>query len=291
MLNIGISQQQSLVFEGRSHYGRLVWPSPVITHAKILTTSNSTLLAETSQHHGWRFREDSFDPISRIRRGRFYYSDQGQPQSWFIQPNPIVIFERSSEADNLMYLETFFGRSIYHEFLKNKHEQPLVLLGFDDRFTIWTIINVEVMSTGEELVTLKSRVSLGILPNIDYSKIPPHHHGNIRDSLDTFLNEVYRASPVSVIDRARDAASQILIAFLGIEGRDAKDLGPLIVALEEQKKIIGSNAAKIIARLHARAKPVERQKNQMREVREQDAQLATQCLGTLLCEIGWADWV
>jgi hypothetical protein len=49
-------------------------------------------------------------------------------------------------------------------------------------------------------------------------------------------------------------------------------------------------AAKIIARLHARAKPAEEARRPMRPVREQDAELATQCVGTILCELGWAEW-
>jgi hypothetical protein len=79
------------------------------------------------------------------------------------------------------------------------------------------------------------------------------------------------------------------LAHFGLTGSEAKDLSELAKRLGDDRKII-TNAAGIIARLHARAKPVERAKRPMRKIREQDAQFATQCLGTILCELGWADW-
>jgi len=53
---------------------------------------------------------------------------------------------------------------------------------------------------------------------------------------------------------------------------------------------VRAGSADDYARLHARAKPVERAKRPMRPVREQDAELAIQCVGTILCELGWAEW-
>lgn len=75
-------------------------------------------------------------------------------------------------------------------------------------------------------------------------------------------------------------------------GEGAKDLGALTNDLERENepKVIAVGAAKVIARLHARAKPVEKAKRPLREIREQDAELAAQCLGVILCELGWADW-
>lgn len=52
-----------------------------------------------------------------------------------------------------------------------------------------------------------------------------------------------------------------------------------------------TNSAQSIARLHARAKPSEQNRRQMRPIREQDAEFAIKCVGIILCEIGWADWV
>lgn len=296
-MNIGIDRDRNLCYEGRSTWGHAVWPSPVITPARIVFEQEGDLKAENRRDlvgDAWIFREDSFDPIARIRRGRFYQAGNQQPQKWHVQVHPAIPSETREANKGIVtkLLETFYGNPIWHRFIKDQKEQPLVLLGFDERFTVWTIINVESISTGEDLVTLKSCSSLGVLPQIESGKIPENSRTAVMASLDAFADEVYHAAPVSVIDRARDAASQILLAYFGLVGEGAKDLGALTHDLEKENepKIIAVSAARIIARLHARAKPVEKAKYSLREIREQDAELAARCLGVILCELGWAEW-
>ena len=187
-------------------------------------------------------------------------------------------------------LEIFYGNPIWHKHIEGKRELPLVLLGADARFTAWTIISVEAIVTGEDLVTLKARSSFGILPKIIDANVPAAFKAKLSETLALFADEVHRASPVSVIDRARDAAAHALLAYFQLQGSDAQDLGKLIKRLQDENKTVAASAANIIARLHARAKPSEQEKRELRSIREQDAELATQCLGALLCEIGLAEW-
>ena len=296
-MNIGIDRDNNLFYEGRSTWGHAVWPSPVITPARIVFEQEGDLKAENRRDlvgDAWIFREDSFDPIVRIRRGRFYQAGDQQPQNWHVQVHPAIPSEGREANKGIVtkLLETFHGNPIWHRFIKGQTNQPLVLLGFDERFTVWTIINVENISTGEDLVTLKSCSCLGVLPEVESEKIPDNNRSAVMASLDAFADEVYQAAPVSVIDRSRDAASLVLLAYFDLVGEGAKDLGALTNDLEKENepKIIAVSAAKIIARLHARAKPVEQAKRSLRGIREQDAELATQCLGVILCELGWADW-
>ena len=158
--------------------------------------------------------------------------------------------------------------------------------------TIWNIIAIESISTGEDLVTLKSCSSLGILPEVESSEIPESSRKAVMETLDIFADEVHRAAPASVIDRARESISQVLLAYLALEGKNAKDLSGLIKDLERKhgQKVITVAAAKIIARLHAGAKPVEKTKRSLPEICQQDAELAAQCVGVILCELGWANW-
>lgn len=295
MLNIGIETQQGLVYEGAGRYGRAIWPTPIITPAKIVFASEGPLKAEGSHEsitQACRFREDVYDPIARIRRGRFYFAEGTQPTEWYVQPHPALPYERAEgdKHDLTKRLENFHGKPIWYDYIKGRREQPLVLLGRDDRFTVWTIINVEAIATGEDLVTLKARSSLGVLPVVSEEKIPASFRAGVLESLSAFADEVHRSAPVSVIDRARDAASHILLAYFDATGKDAKDLSEMVKPLDDKKLVIAASAAKIIARLHARAKPVEREKRTLRAIREEDAQLATQCVGTILCELKWADW-
>jgi len=297
MLVIGTDTSHDLVYEGSGSYGRALWPPPILSPARIVFVSEGPLRAESSNDSitsVCRFREDYYDPIARIRRGQFYFADgsRQQPTQWFVEPHPALPSEAGIKDKHDLHkdLFTFHGNSVWHKYLKDRDEQPLVLLGRDDRFTIWTIVDIEVMATGEDLVTLKARSGLGVLPVIDYNKIPDAFRAAIRENLSAFADEVHRSGPVSVIDRARDAATHILLAHFGLQGQDAKDLGGLIRKLEGERFVIVESAAKIINRLHARAKPSEKERRGLRIVREQDAQLATQCVGTMLCELNWADW-
>lgn len=295
MINIGIEKYQGLVYEIDGDRGRPVWPTPVITTAKFRYSSDGTLQAESACNvFGYRFREDSYDPIARIRRGRFYCADgSSQPKGCVVSPHPAVPIESTARDIHVhpKSLEVFYGQPIWHKYISGKRELPLVLLGVDERFTIWTIIDVEAIMTGEDLVTLKSRSSFGILPQIIEAEVPAAFKTKLAETLAVFIDEVHRAAPTSVIDRARDAATQALLAYFDLKGSAAQDLGELIKRLHKEKRVVAANAASIIARLHARAKPSEQEKRVLRSIRERDADLAAQCLGALLCEIGFAEWI
>lgn len=294
MISIGIDTNNGLVYEGDGFYGRGLWPTPVITPACFFYPSDGEPKAHlSSDRHGYRFREDSFDPISRIRRGRFYRSDQQQPMQWpRCSHHPGFLLDAIDLQVHAKgkSLDTFREWKIWPEHVQAKREQPLVLLGMDDRFTSWSIISVEASATGEDFVTLKARNSFGVLPRIFIEKIPEEFRAKLNETLETFVNEVHRASPVSVIDRARDVASYALLAYFNLRGEDAKDLSALAKKLEEDKRYIAANVAKTIAQLHSRAKPSEQERRDLRPIREQDADLAVQCVGALMCEIGLAEW-
>lgn len=289
-MRIGIDRNNHAVYEGESFYGRPLWPAPILTPATIVFPSEAPLNAPTNHEPDFGefiFREDSFDPVAGIRRGRFYENSGMQPQEWHV-----TIMGGAGLKTIPERLHTYDGHSIWHKYLKGRNERPLVCLGFADRFTIWTIINVEATSTREDMVTLKARRGLGILPDLDRDKIPEKHRNVVLESLEGFVDEVHRSAPTSVIDRARDAVSQILLAYFNVMPSDAKDISDQIKKLEkeEKPKVIAISAAKIIRRFHARAKPSEQMKYDLMAIREQDAELVIQCVGTILCELGWAEW-
>ncbi|MEQ8322071.1 MAG: hypothetical protein RH946_17545 [Rhodospirillales bacterium] len=297
MLTIGIDSNSGLLYEGTGVYnGRAVWPLPFISQACITYASDGLLKAENSSIHdakGLRFREDYFDPISRIRRGRFYTASTGgaQPAEWHVQPHPATPLENvpTDRSGIVKRLYTFHNIPNWETYLDDRKEQPLVLLGAGESFTVWSVVDVERIATGEDLVTLKARRSFGILPVVDYAIIGKEFREPLRECLDALIDEARRASPTSVIDRARDAASQALL--IHYKGKVNKDLGELAKRIEGDGLIIAACASKIIARLHARAKPAERSKRELLSIREQDAELAIQCVGTILCELGLGKWV
>lgn len=294
MIAIGIDEHFGLVYEGDGDYARGLWLTPMITPAKFVYLSDENLSAHISSNRlGYRFREDSFYPIARIRRGRFYLAGDGQPRQWSrCAHHPGFPFDAIGPRIHAhsKCLETFYSDSIRFKHLHSRKEFPIVLLGQDDCFTSWSIINVETIVTGENLVTLKARNSFGLLPIICNDKVPMYFQAKLNESIEVLADEYHRSSPSSVIDRARDVAVHALMAFCNLQKNAAMDLGNLIKRPELEKFIIARNVANIIARLHARAKPNEQEKRELRPIREKDADLAIQSVGTLLCEIGLAEW-
>jgi len=164
--------------------------------------------------------------------------------------------------------------------------------------TPWAVVNVETIHTGEELVTLKARQSIGVLPRLRLDQVPESARSNIIEKLEALENDFQRAGVESVVDRSREAASAILSAYLqkgGDEGAKGKDLGPLVKRLSDSSSPNGNRvlacAAEIPQRLHSRAKHAEQEKRgTIHPIREQDAELAVLCVGTMLRDMGWADW-
>ncbi len=318
---LGIEERSALIFEGTHKWeGRGLWPVPVITPAAIravalgetkegLPENNVPLLANTM----FLFREDSFDPVTRIRRGRFYKKDA--LQDWEVSPHPALnlqalnIFGPAVERYKQMLnaatgmlrignLVTFQSFRISDMERETQIRHLAVELGTRQSPTFWRILDVETISTNEELVTLKARGSFGTLPEIDSDKIRDvSDRLKVLETTEKLVDMTNRAGPESVVDLARNAASAILLAALRQHGKDvvAKDLGDAITEFEKHPDLktfgIVSSAARILARLHPRSKPSEQERREnLPVIREQDADLAVLCVGTILRDLGWANW-
>ena len=172
-----------------------------------------------------------------------------------------------------------------------KRLPALVLLGRDAQaFSIWTLIHLEASVSGEDLVTLRSRPTVGILPQTYDEEIRKTSHGDqVLQKLDALAKDVHHAGPSSVVDRAREAATAILIAYLDTPGKDLGDLCNHQI-LKDEKKAIVTAAASIVARLHGRDKSAEKSRRSLPDIVDQDAELAVLCVGTILRDLGWAEW-
>lgn len=297
---LGIDTSRDLVYAGDSNYGvHLVWPTPVLTPAKLLnSTAKEFFITDTGQPADYYFREDDFDPVSRVRRGRFYKYSGSKGVNWWALPHPLVTIQNTqTDEDGLMRISVADYRAsiISFELKQLGISYPVVVLGKGSSSTIWVVVNIEAGFTGEELVTLKARQSLGALPELDFEKLRELKGGNIQEALQTLEDDYHLASPESVVDRANEAATRILNTFLVLMGRSTQDsLNKAITEAgkleQKDKKEIVRNAADIVRLLHGRTKySVQKEKN-TRDVREQDAELAMQCIGIMLCDLGWAVW-
>lgn len=298
---IGIESNLNLVYEGASTWGgHALWPAPFVSPATIVSSVESQLTParfENLYAVPLIFREDAFDPVSRIRRGRLYQKEatQQQPRTWQVYPHPAMPDElRMVNRVGVLSkpLITFFSYSIAAELRKLGNQQLLVISGSEEGFTIWTVVGIEKIATAEELVMLKARQTIGALPRLNRDTIPEAGREKVIDSLDKLTEDIYRAGPESVVDRARETATAILSTYLQAQGsaKPGLDLDALIKKMDEQSKIVAANAANIVRLFHGRGKTAVQEKLQVRPLREQDAELAVQCVGTILCELGWADW-
>jgi len=302
---IAIEKDQGLIYEGTYLYGSAVLPTPVTAPAAILAEVDFPPRLPPSyglEQANLLFREDSFDAVTRVRRGRLYLASQTRPEDWHVHPHPYrpaEMAEASARRGTLQKRLFAFQPLHVPTRLKEIYDsggQPLVAIGNDTGYTIWTISSLEGSAAGEHLLTLRGRETFGALPQLKVQAIPPKCREAVLNAVAKLREEVFRAGPGSVADRARDAASAVLSGYLQELGEigPGKDLYELVKKLtsldDPHKKRLAAAAAEIARLLHAREKPSTREVMSVKPVSEQEAQLAVYCVGSILCEFGWAEW-
>lgn len=298
MRAIAIAQEQLLFYEGDGVRGFGLWPPPVVTIATVLVKQEDEIRIPSSinlyAHPLLLFREDSFDPVTRIRRGRLYESLPTQPNQWFVQPHPAYTEEVGFRRDQAGWLQKdlhgFRAWSAWEQLPKDLRF-PLLALGALNAFTLWRIVDVERTVSGEDLLTLRARGALGILPELNEIAIPEDARSRVLETISKLSDAAYRAGPESVIDRARDVAQWCLGVWLAVKRDNAKwrleDLGSLAKNVPDDRAVLKS-VAHTIARLHSRGKPNEQERYRTRPLVEGDAEFALAAIGELLRELGWA---
>ncbi len=296
MLSIGFEEhRQWLVYEGDGSYGHAVWPAPVLAIAAVLKTPGGTSKIQGSNFLNeaqFIFREDSFDPVTRIRRGRLYEASKLRPQEWRVQPHPAYyqdIWESKSYGGWLKKrLYTFQPWPAFRELAWRGATSTLVALGTTEAHTLWRVVDVERIATAEDLLTLRARSALGVLPELDRAAMPELGREKVFETVDRLSNSAYRAGPEDVVEAARVAAQWCLGVWLADQKGDSKllekDLGALAKILEDDRM---KTVAQLLGRLHSRVKLNEQQKYETRPVLEGDAEFALASVGMLLRELGW----
>ncbi len=293
---IAIEQNKFLVYEGDLRRGRALWPAPVLSIATVITTVGDIAMIPHSHQLSdarYVFREDSFDPVTRIRRGRLYEKPGTQPQDWQVQIHPAYNEEILHAKVNGGWLTKqlyWFQASSAFRRSGLFHDSAQIALGTNDAYTIWRVVDIERIYTGEDLLTLRAKSALGVLPEINGDAIPRNGRERATDVLDKLANQAYRSEPEAVVDLARSAAQCCLSIWLAEKHRNPEilklDLGDLAKKLEDE--LISRNLAIILARMHTRAKPNEQVRHGTRLLRDDDAEFALASVGMLLREIGWA---
>lgn len=296
---IGIDANDKLVYEGGIGHGRGVWPSPFLTPACVIGSDadlNRIDPGPDPARAALIYREDSFDPVTRIRRGRFYSRPEATPQQWSCEPHPAHPIEasyRSAESSKGWHSKGIYG---FYEWRASHLSvyQTRVALGFKDAFTLWRVIAIERIITGDDLVTLQALSTLGTIVDLNEAKLPPAHRLIVSEAIEKVVLAAHRFGPESVVDRCRDAAQIMIGARYAFETTDEawlqEDLGgqvkKLLASEKFRNQIVVTSAASIIARLHAR-KPNELVTKGLRPLVEEDGAMALQSLSLLIREFGY----
>jgi hypothetical protein len=284
--------QNEGVYEGNENLLNAVYPMPSLSTVVVgqITREFFRNLYPTEP---LLFREDSFDPTTRIRRGRFYCLNK-----------PVHPYAAGS-VNHYPYALPGGGQQPSYDMKTYRSSQPanpapasmrlLILLGDASYNTAWHVIGAERLFNGETLFTLKSATTLGTLLDLAEDALPTEGRNQILDGFEKVADAAHKYMPVSIVDCCREFARIILAAWLPTVGEkkpEGDDLGDVIEAVPSDRAGIKS-AAQIINRLHPRGKSSEQERQaqkgrDIRDVSDEDGELSVSLVGFLLREFGWA---
>lgn len=283
---LGICIDSGLSYEGSFTTGHRIQPAPMLLPLQFVENETVEAPGLVGGYPKQIFREDSFDPITRIRRGRVYTWHSHEHQ-WFVQdPFRSDLREKSWNRGCAKIINAMVYQKDPLSGLALKPHLK-VQLGDDHGSSIWKILLRETSIHGSQILTLKSYRSLGEIPDLALNEIPPEVLPALTAELERVERSANRMSPDDVVDRCRNA---LTIIYGALGGNRANDLDRAIkhYLAKFQKKEVVANAGHIVKRLHSRGKACEQYSKDLRPLSEEDAQLALRCLGFVLIETGWA---
>lgn len=281
--------RRGIVYEGGWNQLWALYPTPLISLAACTRIEGRDLV----------FREDTFDPLTRIRRGRFYHRHGGRGANQW----------QASRVSNGLYGQ-MVGVPYGDQFDEDDScelariadakvaRKEIVQIGAGNATTAWQIVDVEQNLFGQQVFTLRAQSLFGVLPelsdellNEQNSPLKQDKITQVGASLARLVDTYHRLQPVPTVDAARETARVILASWIGSKA-DGKDLKDVIDLIPKEMSVLCS-VAHIVNRLHPRAKTAAQETqakkgNTLREPTEDDAQTSVQLIGMMLREIGWA---
>lgn len=303
MGRMGFDRRTGLVYEGREGATHSVWPTPMLTQATLIEepADFQRVPGDFDAHpFSWMFVESSYDPTSRIRRGRVFESFGNI--SWEIvqvEAHPALNsdIQKAAQGGGRVGKELSVFMECTQLLSKRARGEGMQLaLGQRDAQSLWRILQTERIATGDVMVTLRAESAYGILPQIDKTKIHPDSVKGVESALGRVLDAAYRELPTSVVDQCRNAAVIVISRWMQVVTTVAvpleQDLGIWIRAVKthfgEHEMVALRSALEVINRLHPRGKDNEANKHQLRQIEESDAEFALHALGFVIREIKWA---
>lgn len=305
---IGFDRNSHLFYEGWASLfaSKAILPAPVITQATFVSPGQGPLekVADggSPSEFQFLFREDAFDPVTKLRRGRFYQLDRGasNPTGCKVLPPFGAQLVGKGEIDTLGLIQKdltqFSAVRLTVMFPNLRQEPPTVVLGWRSAPTIWSVSLVESISTGEQMVTLRARETYGALPKLLLPEdLLPVDRAAILEKYDALFTDIFRSSPKSIVDLCRDLSECALRAKVRTIDPNFKggEMSELIAELKQhlENNRVVEHYAEIVRRFHQRRKTALNDKFEIRPLMEKDAELSILCVSALLCDLGWAEWL
>lgn len=230
------------------------------------------------------FLELSFDPINRIKRGKFYkLAEEGQPATIYPSSMGGVYQVGSTSSQHSIQAYKFVSYDLTRGF---NPRDTFIIFGNSRFETRWRVLSIDSSVTNEEVCVLQEVNSIGSIPTLNKNVIPDRFFLEIDKEYTSLLAEL-NSSPESVIDHCRDVATSLLSAVVGtVKKEDRIDLGKLILSIDDKYRVVKSSA-EIINRLHPRRKPNEREKLELSELTRVESDFSVQCVFQIIRELKW----
>lgn len=304
-MKIAFDDNTHTFYEGFStlHGARPISHSITFTQATFIASRDSGLddVLDHTRPNEYKllFREDSFDPVTKIRRGRFYSQDlsESNPKTTMVMPLPgVESLPSYGSPVSLVRKELCIFKE---ERLRSHHIKssswPLVVLGWKSSPTFWKILQIENISTGEELVYLRSRSSIGVLPDLDLGKesFSSEDESEIVTKLESLSNDVHVSTAQSIVDNCRDLAEVLLRSKVRqkdstLKGKELKELIGLFEKNYPSNFRLIPHYSQIIRQLHQRRKTAIQDKTEVKLITEEDSELAIHCISSMIRDLGIA---
>lgn len=303
MSSLGVEHDHGLIYEGTDNPNHLTVPAPIISQCTLIESpADFDKLPRGMQGDPfrWIFREDSFDPVSRVRRGRIFQSfGKTNRTSVFVEAHPNLQSDSRLRNDYGRIQKDLNVFIHCTELLgcPNRGEGLQLAIGNTQAHSLWRILQTEQTISHDVLVTLRAESAFGILPALKLEKIPEENQKSISSAYDRVMQVAYRDSPTSVVDQCRNLCAVVsarwLYALTGNKTILEEDLGGCITAIkkhfgEKEQRLIRA-ALDTVNLLHPRGKDNERERYDLREVSKEDAELALHATGFLITELGWGN--
>ncbi len=293
---LGIEQNSGLVYEGSGSPDIPSIPLPIVTHAKLIEKPEDwKSLPGPSETFGWMFREDSFDAVTRTRRGRLYAKKEGtQPEMHTVPRHPYdgpdVHFTGGARRKSMyVYMSCFELLN-----MPNSGQGLTLALGSSRGASAWRIVQTESLFNGSVMVTLKALTAYGIVPELNREQIDERFRTSVTQAVAKVVDAAFKESPGSVVDHCKDAMQVVMSSWLVQNGYPETAIGKevaqtsKILEAAQYGKFCAANLGKIAGLLHTRNKSNAKLGKGYRSLVEEDAEFALQSLGLTLRELGWA---